>query len=149
MGRMDCGRLCQKCCSGTSEDGMFLLPEKRPLSEILVQTEKRSNPHREHLFFLTCSGTCPGKNAPWPPHFSLAAGTYRCRELELQLDSMGLFLCPLVQADNIELLHPAFRRRAMRAWKLLLGDPLLYELVRKASAAKQKQEPWEKLCKMR
>jgi hypothetical protein len=132
---------------------MFLLPGEEAFfqGKSWCKLEKLIEPLTgEHLFFLTCSGTCPREERPLACRtFPLLPVLTDAGELELQLDSMGLFLCPLVQADNIELLHPAFRRRAMRAWKLLLGDPLLYELVRKASAAKQKQEPWEKLCKMR
>lgn len=154
LGNQDCGKLCNsRCCKGTSSDGMFLLPGEEKFfqnpdwAKIQLSEEPVTG---QSLFFLVCEGHCPRKLRPLACRtFPLLPKLSKEGELELMLDRRGVFICPLVKADNMELFHPAFVRRAKRAWRLLLQDTIVREFIYSFSRQWQKvdEEPWEQLIK--
>lgn len=135
LGRKNCGQLCnRRCCHGDADDGMFLYPGEEKFYPAKLDwatiTPEREPATGRTLPFLVCEGTCPRDLRPLACRtFPLLPGFTETGELELVIDKRGIFVCPLVRADDVNLLHPAFRRRAYRAWCLLLTDPQLREFA--------------------
>lgn len=154
LGRQDCGKLCNKrCCRGSTADGMFLYPGEESFYQEVnwAHIEPQVEPVTGHsLSLLVCSGSCPREKRPLACRtFPLLPSITKQGAFELRLDRRGILVCPLVQAESLNLFHPAFLRRAKRAWRLLLKDPKIYEFCFAFSRQweKMETEPWEKLLK--
>ncbi len=143
----DCGRLCDSiCCSDSSfDDGdsyIYLLPgEKEYLDSAGCKLNIEKQPREEHalpkswgeyVYIARCPGkeTCDRKTRPIQCRtFPLMPYISRHGELEMVLCYMDIpYACPFVEG-KLEVSED-FRRATYEAWKLLVEDRAIRDLVK-------------------
>lgn len=152
--KTDCGLLCGAACclSAEADMGIYLLPGEEKLftrseSWLSWEIENAQNfdfpeSWRGKIYFIRCNNApgCPRDQRPlqcrfFPlaPHFDLNG------KLVLIYYSADLpYICPLI--TNKTSLEPSFIKAVHTVWRRLIKDPLIYDLVRYDSAAR---EPFE------
>lgn len=135
----DCGRLCGKTCCREYEPGvgMYLLPGeetmftgKEPWLRWSYRSAKRHGfpeTWRGLVAFAMCRGMCPREKRPIQCRtFPLMPYLDRAGNLSVRPDTLtGSLICPLVRESASYPLNPDFEERAMRAWSILIKDPLI------------------------
>lgn len=159
----DCGDLCQRKCCQEYEPGvgMYLLPGEEAMftgKEPWLKWSYRSAKH--HAFpdswkglvpFAMCKATCPRDMRPIQCRtFPLMAYLGTDGALSVRLDSLtGSLVCPLVRQPYDHPLNPEFCERALKAWSILIRDPLVRADVEQQSRKLDEDEkaPWRGLIK--
>lgn len=145
----DCGRLCGSiCCTCGNDDeelGIYLLPgehkvhqkEKGDKSWLTWSAENAEDfdfpdSWRGKVYFVRCKTPpiCPREKRPLQCRtFPLTPHIDDEGNLTLILNDVELpYLCPLIEEELP--LDPAFVKATHTAWKHLIRDPLIYDLVR-------------------
>ena len=140
----DCGRICGATCCDYRDDeemGLFFLPGESAIHDKsdpwLEWFEERTEDYflpeswDETFDFVRCLG---------PAHCNRAKRPIQCRSFPLlpHLDADGTltlikndaplpYCCPLIE-DEVEL-DPRFCQATLTAWKHLIRDPRIYDLV--------------------
>lgn len=156
----DCGKLCGKiCCTPWEKDvGIYLLPGEEVMftgEEDWLVWESHSTEEYEFcpswsgaFYFVRCTRFCPREKRPFQcrsfplvPHLK-ADGT-----LELRFNEFGLYMCPIVKAQDMSILRSDFIRNVRLAWEILMKDPLIRDDVKWQSQIREEGEgqPWMKL----
>lgn len=157
----DCGELCGKRCCQEYEPGvgMYLLPgeesmfsgEERWLKWKFRWAQNHGFPPewKGIVAFVMCRGTCPRwrrpiqcRTFPFMPYISQSG------QLEMKLDSLsGSLICPIVRSQGNLHLRPEFAGNALKAWSLLIRDPLIRTYVELQSRKRDEDEnaPWRRL----
>lgn len=154
---IDCGKLCgAACCTidrvGSSENtemGLYLLPGEEKIHDKkyswLTWTEENTADYdfpeswNGKVFFVKCNGPehCKRKLRPIQCRtFPLAPHIEFDGELTLIYNDMDLpYRCPLID-DEIPL-NDDFVQATLTVWKHLIRDPLIYDLVKADSVARE------------
>lgn len=146
----DCGILCNRvCCQGGKDVGMYLFPgEEQQFSG----TEDWLNWQRHKVKFydfppswqgtvnfLICTGECPRAQRPLQCRFyPLAPHLLMDRSLLIIYDPIKVpYQCPLI-ANKMQL-SPHFISAVYQAWRILLQDERIKDLVIWDSQKREKQ----------
>lgn len=157
----DCGLLCGRTCCQEYEPGvgMYLIPGeecmftgKEPWLTWKYQWAKHHDfpPEWKGMVqFVMCEGTCPRERRPIQCRtFPLAPYLDPQGDLGVRLDTLtGSLICPLVRSPESHSLRPEFVENVLKAWKILLRDPLVradvYQQSRKLDL--DESSPWRKM----
>ena len=148
----DCGRLCDAgCCTveGSDEMGIYLLPGEDKIHDKKDHWLKWSEESTEDydfpeswkgkVFFVQCAGPneCNRNMRPMQCRtFPLTPHIDQDGELTLVYNDMNLpYRCPLIE-DEIPL-NDDFVQATFTVWKRLIRDPLIYDLVKSDSIARE------------
>jgi len=131
----DCGLLCNKsCCKGDKDDGMLIFPHE---NEILSKSDflklKKINFRGLKLFFASCKGACNRHFRPLACRIFPFAPYYKNGKLELIKDPRALYTCPLLFANDDELLSKDFQTAVLKAFQLLIKEPEIEKMLIKYS----------------
>lgn len=145
----DCGELCNAACCNCGNDdedlGIYLLPGEDKVhkrdSDWLTWSAENAEDYefpeswKGKVYFVRCKTPpiCPRKKRPIQCRtFPLTPHIDEDGELSLILNDSELpYACPLID-DEIEL-EPAFIQATYTAWKHLIKDSLIYDLVKEDS----------------
>ena len=160
----DCGRLCgAACCTqggsyGDEEMGIYLLPGEEELLKDDDWLDIRVSDASEHdlprswtgkVYFAKCKTppVCPRDRRPIQCRtFPLAPHITKDGELIMIYNDLELpYECPLIEQEIP--LEDEFVEDLTEAWRLLIEDPLIYDLVKMDSEAREESfdELMEKL----
>jgi hypothetical protein len=136
----DCGILCGRaCCQGGKDLGIYLYPGEEQLfsgEEDWLQWQVQKAKFYDFppgwkgtVHFVTCTKPCPREKRPLQCRFyPLAPHLLADDSLLLIYDPVQVpYRCPLI-AERIEI-RPEFIQRVYEAWKILLEDEKIRELV--------------------
>ena len=145
----DCGKLCNAACCNCGNDdedlGIYLLPGEDKVherdSDWLIWSAENAEDYefpeswKGKVYFVRCKTppVCPREKRPiqcrtFPltPHIDLDG------ELSMILNDSELpYNCPLIEREME--LTPEFVQATYTAWKHLIRDPLIYDLVKEDS----------------
>ncbi len=151
----DCGLLCgAACCTaeradGDDDVGIYLLPGEEKVhsrhDEWLTWTEDRAEDYdfpdswTGKVYFINCKNPphCPREKRPIQCRtFPLTPHLDENDELSLIYNDLELpYACPLIY-DAVPL-NDDFVRATLTVWKHLIRDPLIYDLVKMDSLARE------------
>ncbi len=150
----DCGKLCGAACctaagsAGEEEMGIYLLPGEEELLKDEEWLEIRVSDASEHdlpeswtdkVYFGRCKTPpiCPRDMRPIQCRtFPLAPHIDEDGELTLVYNDLELpYECPLIEEEIP--LEDAFVDALQEAWETLIEDPLIYDLVKMDSEARE------------
>ncbi len=148
----DCGTICGAVCCGRPEDdmGIYLLPGEEKIHSKketwLSWSEQRAEDYefpdswKGKVYYVKClhPPTCPRELRPLQCRtFPLLPHLTEDGELFLIYNDMELpYCCPLIE-EEIEL-EPRFVQATQTVWEHLVRDPLIRDLVRMDSAARER-----------
>lgn len=137
----DCGILCdQVCCQGSKDLGMYLFPGEEELFSMKEDWLKWEAQKVEYydfppswegtVYFVTCTKPCPRKMRPLQCRFyPLAPHLLADGSLLLIYDPAQVpYQCPLI-TEKMKL-RPEFVQRVYEAWRILLEDGKIRDLVK-------------------
>ncbi|MBQ1408070.1 MAG: hypothetical protein IIY88_08065 [Eubacterium sp.] len=149
----DCGKLCgAACCTAESEEaemGIYLLPGEDKIhdraDEWLTWSAEEAGDYdfpeswQGKVYFVRCAGPAHCKRELRPIQcrtFPLVPHITEDGELLLIYNDMELpYRCPLI--DDVMALDERFCRATYTAWSRLIGDPLIYDLVKMDSEVRE------------
>ena len=148
----DCGKLCgAACCTveGESEMGIYLLPGEDKIHDksdpwLKWTTEDAENYEfpdswRGKVFFVRCTTPpiCPREKRPIQCRtYPLIPHIYADGELDLMYnDALVPYKCPIIEEEMP--LEERFVKATYTVWKRLITDPLIYDLIRSDSIARE------------
>ncbi len=149
----DCGRLCgAACCTAGSEEdemGIYLLPgEEMMFGQEQDWVEKSCDKAEDYVFPDSWHGAVWFIRCKTPPHCPRERRPIQCRSFPLlpHLTAEGVlsmvyndidtpYSCPLIEEEIP--LNEGFVEQTKKAWEMLIRDPLIYDLVRMDSIARE------------
>ena len=150
----DCGRLCgAACCTaggsyGDENMGIYLLPGEEELLKdedwldiVVSDASEHDLPDswKGEVYFAKCKTPpiCPRDKRPMQCRtFPLAPHLSRDCELTMVYNDLELpYECPLIEEETP--LEDEFVEAILNAWDLLMEDPLIYDLVKMDSEARE------------
>ena len=159
----DCGTLCGAACCTASRDneddmGIYLLPGEELLHEDDDWMDIRVSDASEHdlpeswegkVYFGRCKTPpiCPRDRRPIQCRtFPLAPHIDEDGELTLVYNDLELpYVCPLIEEETP--LEDDYVDAVLEAWSILITDPLIYDLVKMDSEARE-DALWELMDKL-
>ena len=133
--KADCGELCgAKCCRGSEEDGMLLLPGEEKLMKLVPGMSLRTSENGRS--YVVCRGTCRRALRPFACRIYPLTLLKNGNEIRVTADPRAKYHCPLLAAT--EYIDPDFVRALRKAGKIMMesasGRAYLDELAEELRA---------------